>query len=103
MKELNKQGESSPSTVSPTAFLSSGGLLLLPYQTSPRDPRASVAIDQGHAPGMETMRAARFSFEADILQAKLFQERDGKLVLDFGMVHVFVAVLDYPIKEGRYL
>jgi hypothetical protein len=48
---------------------------------------------------MVAIRPVRSSFEADILQAKLFQERDGKLVLSFGMFHVFVAALDYPIKK----
>jgi len=52
---------------------------------------------------MIAVGAVSSSFQTDILQAKRFQERDGKLVLGFGMVHIFRAVLDYPIKEVRYL
>jgi hypothetical protein len=71
-------------------------------QTSTGDSGASVAIDQGRAPGVVVICAVSSSFQTDILQAKLFQERDGKLVLGFGMVHIFLAVLDYPIKEVGY-
>jgi hypothetical protein len=72
-------------------------------QTSTGDSEAAVAIDQRHAPGVVTIGAVTLSFQTDILQAELFQERDGKFVLSFGMAHVFLAVLDYPIKEVRYL
>jgi hypothetical protein len=48
LKRQATQGENSLQAVSATVFLklSLGGLLLLPYQTSPGDPRASIAIDQ---------------------------------------------------------
>jgi hypothetical protein len=58
---------------------------------------ASVAIDQGHTPGVVAIGAVGSSFQADICEAEDIQERNSKLVLFLNLFHSKKRVIFYPI------